>query len=709
MSKESPDHVKCFACKDIYPKTYIQYIDKGNVHPQQSFRSSIHQARHKDPIFNHKIPFCYNCMPDPAITKSSRSRFEVPRISEDILHKSFDDRGTEDFKHQSSPNPKKSSISHRKHRNSTITKIPKGVNHSLLNCKKAIMKSFRKLEVLKPLEPIFKNKKDGPEQPSDYTIDQSDIIRLMAKQLKNRRLSRDNSKNYIRLNKSQNIDASRILDKSRNTEAENTIKKSFSKAKFKVRKVRRKTNIRSNNKSHNKQVLKMVKTMNKAISSSSEDSLEREESEEESKKLTKAPKLPLSNLHSSTMNYLTIPGLDNDFSSNQTNLVNSSSKDLKDRKLIPKKSPIKSPSIKRRKINNLSILVPQREGNLLNSKLKSPRTAEKCLHKFTYPCIPEVNQSSKDDRSLHSSQEKKAYVNNFGQCVNEELPLSSWNRESTGKSCDSASILNKIFYSMLRVDNLISIYPTDSEKHKQMAEVKSYLQQYSDVFKNTQNELLQLEAREHEDLDQLSQFFNRIRKELDSKEQLLKAKYKNMLSSFQTSLEMDLEFLEAKCKSLCEVVDSYSHKFRTPTKLDQDRSDDIMNSYNLESILLKEKVGIKKLCHKEFTVQQQNGFKFPKIESNFLRVKDLVDEVDVMSPSFHDVTEFSRETVISLQKLEDSSKVLNTDCGTNYSARKGEDYLEIDESLEISGEIESQPMNIPQGDNRKKLANSKKS
>eukprot|EP00344_Euplotes_crassus_P009553 CAMPEP_0197019394 /NCGR_PEP_ID=MMETSP1380-20130617/80675_1 /TAXON_ID=5936 /ORGANISM="Euplotes crassus, Strain CT5" /LENGTH=83 /DNA_ID=CAMNT_0042446801 /DNA_START=604 /DNA_END=855 /DNA_ORIENTATION=- len=83
-----------------------------------------------------------------------------------------------------------------------------------------------------------------------------------------------------------------------------------------------------------------------------------------------------------------------------------------------------------------------------------------------------------------------------------------------------------------------------------MTAIKSYLKQYSDIFKRTQKGLLQMEIKEADNLSQLTLFFNKLRKELDFKEELLKIKYKSMVNSYETSLRMDLEFLEKKCKHL---------------------------------------------------------------------------------------------------------------------------------------------------------------
>lgn len=57
----------------------------------------------------------------------------------------------------------------------------------------------------------------------------------------------------------------------------------------------------------------------------------------------------------------------------------------------------------------------------------------------------------------------------------------------------------------------------------------------------------------------------------------------------------------------------------------------MMNSYNLDSILLKEKVGCYKLDKKEFRVQSPEVFHYPKLECNFERIKELMDKINVIS------------------------------------------------------------------------------
>jgi len=83
-----------------------------------------------------------------------------------------------------------------------------------------------------------------------------------------------------------------------------------------------------------------------------------------------------------------------------------------------------------------------------------------------------------------------------------------------------------------------------------MKQLKSYLEEYQFVYKQTREEVIQLEARKNTDLAKMTQFFNRIRRELDSKEELLKMQYSNVIMSYQTSLNMDHDYLSEKCRSL---------------------------------------------------------------------------------------------------------------------------------------------------------------
>ena len=90
--------------------------------------------------------------------------------------------------------------------------------------------------------------------------------------------------------------------------------------------------------------------------------------------------------------------------------------------------------------------------------------------------------------------------------------------------------------------------------------IRSYLEEYYSVFKQTQQELLKLETRKNADLEQITQYFDRIRRELDSKEQLLKFQYSNILSSYATSLSLDYDYLSSKCQSLCDTIEIFSKK-----------------------------------------------------------------------------------------------------------------------------------------------------
>ncbi|CAI2364226.1 unnamed protein product [Moneuplotes crassus] len=80
----------CFACQQLFPKTYVQHIDDKNVNLQQKEKRGIPLKNEKYEVhFEMKLPFCYNCMTNEKI-KSIRNKFEVPKISEDIFHKTED-------------------------------------------------------------------------------------------------------------------------------------------------------------------------------------------------------------------------------------------------------------------------------------------------------------------------------------------------------------------------------------------------------------------------------------------------------------------------------------------------------------------------------------------------------------------------------------------------------------------------------------------
>jgi len=110
--------------------------------------------------------------------------------------------------------------------------------------------------------------------------------------------------------------------------------------------------------------------------------------------------------------------------------------------------------------------------------------------------------------------------------------------------------LSEIMNSLKLSDEAILVEGADENFINQMVQIKSYLNQYHSVYKLTQEEVIQLDARMNSDLSQISQFFDRIRRELDSKEQLIKMQYSSVIMSYQTSLNMDHDYLSDKCKSL---------------------------------------------------------------------------------------------------------------------------------------------------------------
>ncbi|CAI2381804.1 unnamed protein product [Moneuplotes crassus] len=203
-----------------------------------------------------------------------------------------------------------------------------------------------------------------------------------------------------------------------------------------------------------------------------------------------------------------------------------------------------------------------------------------------------------------------------------------------------------------------------------------------------------MEIKEADNLSQLTLFFNKLRKELDFKEELLKIKYKSMVNSYETSLRMDLGFLEKKCKHLCEVIDSYSQEFKTPTKTEPNLSEAFMNDYNLELILLKEKAGTYKLLNKEFTIQAETSLQCPNVECDFRKVKSFIDEINVISHSTSEIPDLERDTLDSLNKEENSSKGSDAGHKTHCSVRIKVGMLEENENSEISSEIGNRSVDI---------------
>ena len=65
------------------------------------------------------------------------------------------------------------------------------------------------------------------------------------------------------------------------------------------------------------------------------------------------------------------------------------------------------------------------------------------------------------------------------------------------------------------------------EPKQPYCKIQEYLKSYQGISQKTRQELVLLEARSNTDLLHLKQFFDKVRKEIDSKEQLLKMQYLN--------------------------------------------------------------------------------------------------------------------------------------------------------------------------------------
>lgn len=126
--------------------------------------------------------------------------------------------------------------------------------------------------------------------------------------------------------------------------------------------------------------------------------------------------------------------------------------------------------------------------------------------------------------------------------------------------------MNAFFDCLLGTEEVVANFSPSSEKHKQLITMNNYLKSYLEVYKLTQKEIVQLEAKKLEDLTEITKTFDKMRFELDSREELLKMKYTSMVNTFETSLKMDFDFLQEKCQSLCNVINEYSQKFQSPNK-----------------------------------------------------------------------------------------------------------------------------------------------
>ena len=189
--------------------------------------------------------------------------------------------------------------------------------------------------------------------------------------------------------------------------------------------------------------------------------------------------------------------------------------------------------------------------------------------------------------------------------------------------------LQRIMNSLQLSKEVIWGQEVDEKFKRQFSKFRSFLKQYFSVYKLTQEEVIQLETKKELDITQISQFFESKRRELDSKEQLLKMQYLNIVTSYQTSLNIDHDYLSDKCKSLWKTLDELSKQiqsFSPSEKLQMSKhilninpieeNENFLDNYNLESLLLKEEVEKLKLDNKGFQIQWRDKFKFPSLDSN---------------------------------------------------------------------------------------------
>lgn len=122
---------------------------------------------------------------------------------------------------------------------------------------------------------------------------------------------------------------------------------------------------------------------------------------------------------------------------------------------------------------------------------------------------------------------------------------------------NDASIIEKFSQTIQEMNVFNKDLDTDPILIKKMKSISSYLTEYFEIFKMTKHCLFELNSKKNAEFNLISKFFDRIRRELDAKEELLKMQYKSMVFTQETDLGLDYNYLLNKWNKLSNILDKY--------------------------------------------------------------------------------------------------------------------------------------------------------
>lgn len=120
-------------------------------------------------------------------------------------------------------------------------------------------------------------------------------------------------------------------------------------------------------------------------------------------------------------------------------------------------------------------------------------------------------------------------------------------------------MINTLLESLKNPEHILNLNPSlKGSSQKLLEEMSLHLQRYFGVYTQTQNKIGKLQTQINIDHNIIDLHFNMMRREIDAKQQQLKADYTNLYSNYETSLKEDNEYLANKCQSLSNIINSFT-------------------------------------------------------------------------------------------------------------------------------------------------------
>ena len=174
--------------------------------------------------------------------------------------------------------------------------------------------------------------------------------------------------------------------------------------------------------------------------------------------------------------------------------------------------------------------------------------------------------------------------------------------------------------------------------NNEIDEFTKFLGEYYCLLKQNQNILTQVRNQSEAELDLIKMIFDKIRKEIDQKEKLLKAELSTIALNIEKSLVKDIKYLTNKCLFLSHKLEMLKDHNYLNIKTDNwdticfsDEKSSLKNLNLLQTLLWTEKSELKRTKLLYMHDEDDLLTNLPAIKWNFQKFWTILDEMCTLS------------------------------------------------------------------------------